>query len=60
MPKMNGGDLIKKIRKQDQDAKVILLTGYNSEDLALGDVVIINKPFKPNTLFETIDTVLSE
>ncbi|MFH1440319.1 MAG: response regulator [Candidatus Woesearchaeota archaeon] len=61
MPKMNGGALINEIRKIDKNAQIILLTGYRTNNgIPVSDVPIINKPFEPKVLIETIESVLSK
>lgn len=63
MPKMDGIELLKQIRKVDSDIAVIIFTGYPSLETAVAslklDVVdYIKKPFNPDEFREVIDRVL--
>jgi two-component system, OmpR family, response regulator len=63
MPKMDGIELLGKIRKVDDDIAVIIFTGYPSLETAVAslklDVVdYVKKPFNPDEFREVIDRVL--
>jgi DNA-binding NtrC family response regulator len=63
LPGMNGLDVLKRIRELDQDAKVIMITGYGSEEtfqhaLRDGAYDFLRKPVRANALLEKIHTAL--
>ncbi|MCU0663143.1 MAG: response regulator [Myxococcota bacterium] len=63
MPKMDGIELLRHIRKIDDDLAVIIFTGYPSLETAVAslklDVVdYIKKPFNPDEFRDVIDRVL--
>lgn len=60
MPKMNGLELLEKIRKISADAVVIMVTAFGSADYTLKALQLkandyIMKPFKPKQLKEYLD-----
>ena len=62
---MNGIDVIKEIRKFNQDAKLIAYSGFCDEDInekinRAGADHFLMKPFKPYELWELIKDVLEE
>ena len=63
MPKMDGIEVLKQIRKVDSDIAIIIFTGYPSLETAVAslklDVVdYIKKPFNPDEFRDVIDRVL--
>jgi CheY-like chemotaxis protein/anti-sigma regulatory factor (Ser/Thr protein kinase) len=59
MPKMNGLTLLKEIKKIDEKALVILITGFGSEDILLealrgGAINFFKKPFKVEEIIEVV------
>jgi DNA-binding response OmpR family regulator len=59
MPKMNGLVLLKEIKKIDEKALVILITGFGSEDILLqalrgGAINFFKKPFKVEEVIDVI------
>jgi len=63
MPKIDGIELLRQIRKVDTDIAVIIFTGYPSLETAVAsmkmDVVdYIKKPFNPEEFREVIDRVM--
>ena len=65
MPKLNGLDLIGKIRENDLSTKIIVLTAYSNEEhlLKASELKLIKyllKPVKRNTLYETINKAIEE
>lgn len=63
MPKIDGIDLLKQIRKVDTDIAVIIFTGYPSLETAVAsmklDVVdYIKKPFNPDEFSKVIERVI--
>jgi len=63
MPKMGGRDLVKELRKEIPDLKVIFCSGYNEElvnrDTVLeGHIPLLSKPFTIAELAQTVREVL--
>ena len=63
MPKMDGIDLLREIRKIDSDIGVVIFTGYPSLETAVASIKLdvldyIKKPFNPEEFREVIDRVL--
>ena len=64
MPTMNGADLLKEIRQNDQSMVAILLTGATNYDFASefvrkgGAFRLLSKPCPPAELIENIDAAL--
>jgi DNA-binding response OmpR family regulator len=63
LPSMNGLEVLRKIREIDSDAKVIMITGYGSEDssqvaLRYGAFDFLRKPVGANALLEKIHSAL--
>ncbi len=59
MPKMDGLDVLKKLREKKSNMKVVIVTGYKSVDTAqeavrLGALGYILKPFKPEHILSTV------
>lgn len=63
MPKMNGTELVRRLREQDPHLKVLLCSGYDVSDQAIGsdflDDHIIQKPFTVQKLSIQIRQILS-
>jgi DNA-binding NtrC family response regulator len=62
MPEMNGIEVLKKIRKIDSDARIIMITAFGDvesylDSMELGAYEYINKPFETDELLEMIDRV---
>lgn len=62
MPVMNGIQALKEIKKENPKANVIMVTADNSTDTIkelqkLGATAIIIKPFKIETVYETIKKI---
>lgn len=65
MPKMNGIDTLVQIKKESAQTRVIMLSGYGTEEYVrkseeLGSDGFINKPFGVETLMRHIKNVLSK
>ncbi len=65
MPGMDGVEVLRKIRRIDQDVAVAIYTGYPSLDTAvesmkLDAVDYLQKPFKPEAFREVIDRVMKK
>ena len=64
MPRKNGGDVIREVRRQDPAAKIILVTAHRSEAevVAAAQSVqkVLPKPFKLQDLLNSIEEVLGE
>jgi DNA-binding NtrC family response regulator len=63
MPDMDGIEVLKKIKKQLPDIRVIMITGYSTVETAvqalrLGAYNHIEKPFTPNTLLSAVQEAL--
>jgi len=63
MPKVDGIDVLKQIRKVDSDVAVVIFTGYPSLDTAvqsmkLDAVDYLKKPFNPDEFREVLDRVM--
>jgi len=63
MPKIDGIDVLKQIRKVDSDVAVVIFTGYPSLDTAvqsmkLDAVDYLKKPFNPDEFREVLDRVM--
>ena len=65
MPKMDGVETLKAIRKTDQEVTVIILTGYGSAEtiraaLDLNVYEYISKPFENDTIRRVVGEALAE
>ena len=63
MPKLDGIELLKQIRKVDSDIAVVIFTGYPSLESAVASMKLdavdyIKKPFNPDEFREVIDRVM--
>jgi len=63
MPKMDGVEVLKKIRKVDTDVAVVIFTGYPSletavQSMKLDAVDYLKKPFNPEEFREVLDRVM--
>ncbi|MDP6520195.1 MAG: response regulator [Planctomycetota bacterium] len=63
MPVMSGSDLYRRLAVEQEDLKVLFMSGYTEETLAQhgieeGDVPFLHKPFKPSQLVAKIQEVL--
>ncbi len=64
LPSMSGIDVLRGIRMLDPDAKVIVITGYKSDELRrtvfqLGALDLLVKPVGPDLLRETISAAIN-
>ena len=62
MPEMNGIEVLKRIKKIDTDARIIMITAFGDvesylDSMELGAYEYINKPFETEELLEMIDRV---
>ena len=65
MPDMDGLDVLKIIKERWAETKVIIITGYSTdqtaaETLKLGAHDFIEKPFTPNTLAASVAEALKD
>ena len=65
MPKVNGLDVLKEIKKKFPSVKIIMVTGYKSVETAaeatrLGASGYIVKPFKSQEILETVKKNLED
>lgn len=63
MPKMDGVEVLKRIRKVDSDVAVVIFTGYPSletavQSMKLDAVDYLKKPFNPDEFREVVDRVM--
>ena len=63
MPKMDGVEVLKRIRKVDSDVAVVIFTGYPSletavQSMKLDAVDYLKKPFNPEEFREVVDRVM--
>ncbi len=63
MPKMDGVEVLKRIRKVDTDVAVVIFTGYPSlesavQSMKLDAVDYLKKPFNPDEFREVVDRVM--
>lgn len=62
MPEMNGIEMTRKIKEINEDADIIIMTGYGTEDLVIdairaGASNYIKKPLQFNELFSILDSI---
>jgi len=65
MPHMDGMEVMAEIRKREPDAKVIIVTGYSTIEVAvkaikMGAYNYIEKPFSPEVLITAVREALGE
>ena len=65
MPKLNGIELLEKVRKFDTDLSVIIFTGYPSVDTAVQSIKLgvddyIRKPFELDEFNQTVEKILKK
>jgi CheY-like chemotaxis protein len=54
MPVMDGYELVRLIRHQQPNAKIICMTGYSNRDYPEG-TALLTKPFRPDELRQLVD-----
>jgi CheY-like chemotaxis protein len=64
LPSMDGLQVLKRIREKDENAKVVVLTGYPSKAAeraahAMGAAEFLSKPIDSKLLLATLDAVLA-
>jgi DNA-binding NtrC family response regulator len=64
MPEMNGIEVLKRIKKLDAAARIIMITAFGDvesylDSMELGAYEYINKPFETDELLEMIDRVVA-
>jgi DNA-binding NtrC family response regulator len=64
MPEMNGIEVLKRIRKLDANARIIMITAFGDvesylDSMELGAFEYINKPFETEELLELIERVVA-
>lgn len=63
MPKLNGIELFKRIKKLEPNTKVLFMSGYNDifdRNIQHNEIKCISKPFKINTLLKELREVLDK
>jgi len=59
MPQMDGGELISRIRAQDPEKKILLMSGRAAGELyGVENCPTLSKPFLPNRLLAVVDWLL--
>jgi signal transduction histidine kinase len=63
LPDMSGMEVLKRIKKTDEDVAVIIITGYGGEQVAVdimkaGASDFLSKPIHYNTLLKTLESAL--
>jgi DNA-binding NtrC family response regulator len=64
MPEMNGIEVLKRIKKIDANARIIMITAFGDvesylDSMELGAFEYINKPFETDELLELIERVVA-
>ena len=58
MPKYDGAYAIKKIKDEDANAKIIVVTGYTNIEFDRDEVVAVYlKPYKMSQILKTIEEI---
>lgn len=60
MPKMNGAELVRKIREQDQNVPIIIITAWGKDQFIAGANATLSKPVKSQDLKTTLAKVVHE
>lgn len=60
MPRMNGAELIKKIREQDRDVPIIIVTAWGKENFVPEANAILGKPVKSQDLKNALTKVVRQ
>jgi CheY-like chemotaxis protein len=65
MPQMDGAQTLREIRRVRPDARVVLMSGYDEQDVVsqfAGQMLdgVLSKPFSPATLRECVRRVLED
>ncbi len=63
MPEMRGPELVRRLREQRPDLKVLFISGYQDGELGLdtlcpGFTEFLAKPFRPNQLVDSVERLL--
>jgi two-component system cell cycle sensor histidine kinase/response regulator CckA len=63
MPKMNGDEAYREIRKIDPSAKIIMASGFSEQEIGLGEEIgginaLMNKPYSREELAEALGQLL--
>jgi CheY-like chemotaxis protein len=59
MPGMNGRELAEWIRERAPETRILFISGYTGDDLALGEHArFLPKPFTPSQLLEQVRRIL--
>lgn len=61
MPNMNGADLVTTVRVRNSRLKILFVSGYTDSALletAVGNAVLLRKPFRPSELAAAVRTAL--
>jgi PAS domain S-box-containing protein len=59
MPGMNGRELAERIRERAPETRILFISGYTGDDLALGEHArFLPKPFTPSELLEQVSRIL--
>ena len=64
MPKLDGIEMVKKIKKKNAEVKVLFITGHSEEEYKnqLSELTsyFVNKPFNKASILEKIDQLINE
>jgi len=61
MPDMDGSEVIKHIKEKDEQAKVVIITGYPDGELMMrameyGPLLVLKKPFTADDILEAVSS----
>jgi len=60
MPRMNGAELVRKIREHDQSVPIIIVTAWGKEQFVLGADAVLGKPVKAQDLRAALAKVVRQ
>jgi len=60
MPRMNGIELVRKIRDHDQRMPIVIITAWDKESLPLSVEAVLNKPIKSRDLRDALAKIMAQ